>query len=99
MKKFSGHRTIPLAAFRCGGASPGFTKRFSNRTTTLFQYWVVIPDIVVPIFLEKPAISSTYIRRLKGGDIISISHSNRVEFPISLIPHTTISVVEPFSGC
>jgi hypothetical protein len=61
VKKFSSDRTIPLADFRCGRVSPRLTKRFSNPTTTLFQYWAVIPDIVVPIFLEKPAISPTYI--------------------------------------
>ena len=65
VKRFSSHRTIPLAAFRCGRVSPGLTKRFSNPTTTLFQYWAVIPDIVVPIFLEKPAIPPTYLRQQK----------------------------------
>ena len=57
VKKFSSHRTIPPAAFRCGRVSPVLTKRFSNPTTTLFQYWAVIPDILVLIFLENPVIS------------------------------------------
>jgi hypothetical protein len=48
-------------AFHCGRASPEPTKRFSNPTTTLFQYWAVMPDIVVPIFSGKLALSPTYI--------------------------------------
>ena len=44
-----------------------------------------IPDIVVYIFLEKLVLPPTYIRWLQGGDISWISHSNRIEFSISLI--------------
>jgi hypothetical protein len=73
VKQFPTHRTIPLAAFRCGRVSPGLTKRFSSPTTTLFQYWAIIPYIVVPIFLEKPALSPTYIRQRKGCLDSSIS--------------------------
>ena len=85
VKKFSDHGTIPLAAFRCERVSPGLTERFSNPTTTIFQYWVVIPDIVVPIFLEKPVISPTYIRWLPGCDMSHILHPSRIEFAILLI--------------
>jgi len=55
--------SIDLAAIRCGRVSPLLTKRFLNPTTTPSQYWAVIPYIVVPIFLEKPALSPTYLRR------------------------------------
>ena len=75
VKKFSSDRAIPLAAFRCGRVSPRVTERFSNPTTTLFQYWAVIPDIVVLVFLAEPAISPTYSipKKLSTSNVLNVS--------------------------
>ena len=91
VKKFSSHKTIPLPAFRCGRVNHLLRKRFSNPTTTLFQYWAIIPYIVVPIFLEKPALSPTYIRRPKGGNTSPISQFRHRAGMLAILPNYQIS--------